>query len=137
MPMYVTTETPFMTYAFDPTLADDVSLVRFHVGDTNPSGCYLQDETIQYWIDNTNEIGDAVIKCIRYIITQLSTPNFSLDWLSVSNEAARAGYEKLLQEKKIEFGIMSAYAASTISHPHRADSYEAESGFYSDPDGAP
>lgn len=127
-----------MTYEFDPSLADDVSLVRFHIGDTNEAGCYLQDETIQYWVDQTNSIGEASVMCIKYIITQLSSPNFNLDWMSVSNAEARAGYEQMLKEKRIEFGLPSAIAVSTISHPHRADNYEQdENGLYEDVTGVP
>jgi len=39
-----------MTFSFDENLADDVSLVRFHIGDTDDAGHFLEDETIQYHI---------------------------------------------------------------------------------------
>lgn len=120
-----------MTYAFDPTLADDVSLVRFHIGDTNPAGCYLQDETIQYWIDQTDSIGKASLQCIQYIITQLSTPGFNLDWLSVNMADARKGYQDLMTQKMIEFGLPAARMVASVSLPHRADSYErSQDGTY-------
>jgi len=114
-----------MTFTFDTSLATDLALVRFHIGDTHADGYYLADETIQYFI-TASGVATAVIRCIQYIITQLSTPNFRLDWLTVSNEQARDGYEKLLKQKAIELGVSltGAVASSTISLPYRADSYQ-------------
>jgi hypothetical protein len=117
-----------MTYTFAPALSNDVSLVRFHIGDINADGHYLEDETINYFVTNSG-VATAVIRCIQYIITQLSQPNFSLDWMSVSNEQARAGYEALLKQKSLELGVSTtgAVAASTISLPYNADSYQDSS----------
>jgi hypothetical protein len=114
-----------MTFTFDPTLSNDVSLVRFHVGDTNEDGAFLTDETINYLV-TTYSVGAAVVRSIQYIITQLSQPDFKLDWLSVSNKEARMGYEKLLKEKAQELGIRLSKLtpSSTISQPYRADSYQ-------------
>jgi hypothetical protein len=117
-----------MTYTFDPGLSSDASLVRFHIGDTNPDGHYLEDETINYFL-NHGGVAVAVVRCIGYIITQLSTPNFSKDWLTVSNDQARAGYENLLKQKALELGVSltNVTAASTISLPYNADSYQDSS----------
>jgi hypothetical protein len=113
-----------MTYSFDASLADDVSLVRFHIGDNSSEGHFLEDETIQYFV-TAGSVGSAVVECIKYIITQLSKPDFRLDWMAVSNmAAAREGYEKLLTKKASEFGIPLYTASSTISVPYRADSLQ-------------
>ena len=120
-----------MTYSFDASLGDNVSLVRFHIGDNSVDGYYLEDETIQYFID-AGSVGSAVVACIKYIISQLSKPDFKLDWMSVSNmEAARKGFEKLLNEKVAEFGLPLYTASSTISQPYRADSkQDSDDGVY-------
>ena len=113
-----------MTFAFDPSLADDVSLVRFHIGDVDSEGYYLDDETIQYWV-TAGSVSTAVIACIRFIITQLASPNFKLDWLSVSNEKAREGFEQLLMDKAEELGVsLGVSVTATYAHPYRADSYQ-------------
>ena len=125
-----------MTFTYNAALGSDLSLVRFHIGDTNEDGAFLADETINYLI-TTYSVGEAVVRCIQYIITQLSQPDFKLDWLSVSNKEARAGYEKLLKEKAQEFGIRLSKLTptSTISQPYRADSYQdSDDAVY---DGAP
>ena len=115
-----------MTFTFNPALTDDVSITRFHVGDVNEEGHYLEDETIQYFVDNYS-LGEAVIACIQHIITQLSTPNFSQDWLTVSVSEARKGYEALLAAKKIEFGISRMVPIAEIALPYRADSNQDSS----------
>lgn len=114
-----------MAFTFNAALTDDVSLVRFHIGDNHSDGYYLEDATINYFV-TTYDLATAVVRCIQYIITQLSTPNFRLDWLTVSNEQARAGYEALLKSKAMELGISlsGVTASSTISLPYRADSYQ-------------
>ena len=114
-----------MTFSYTPHLTTDVSLVRFHIGDTNSEGFYIDDEAIQYFV-TTYSVNAAVVKCIQYIITQLSQPNFRLDWLTVSNEEARAGYENMLKIKAQEMGINlgGAVASASISLPYRADSYQ-------------
>ncbi len=121
-----------MTYTFDNTLPTDLALVRFHIGDTNSEGHYLEDETIQYFI-TASGVGTAVIRCIQHIITQLSQPDFKQDWMSVSSGEARKGYENLLKIKKQEFGISSAVATSSVTNPYRPDSYMTDG----DQDGTP
>lgn len=111
-------------YNYDPTLSNDTSLVRFHVGDNHEEGHFLDDGEIGYFLTSTGSVGGAVIACIRYIITQLSTPNFGEDWLNVNYGEARTGYEKLLADKMVEFGIQTATATASVTYLHRADSYE-------------
>jgi len=123
-----------MTFTFATNLSTDLALVRFHIGDTNSAGAYLADETITALVTSEGSVGGAVVACIKYIITQLSQPDFRLDWMSVSNAEARKGFQELLKQKAQEFGVTlsGASAASTISLPHRADSEENEDGVYSD-----
>lgn len=127
-----------MTVTFDPTLATEKDQVRFHIGDTSPDGAYIQDETIEYLLTTYGSVGGAVVSGIRYIITQLSKPNFRLDWMQVTNDEARKGYEAMLTEKQQEFGIGGAVATVNISQTHRADSYEQDAdGAYTSPTGRP
>lgn len=123
-----------MTYTYNPSLADDVSLVRFHLGDNHDKGHYLEDEEIQYWVTAT-DVETAVLQCIKYIITQLSSPDFKKDWLQISYKEARAGFEKLLDEKEQEFGVKTgAISSSSVSLPWRADSHSTSTDAV---DGAP
>jgi hypothetical protein len=112
------------TFTFDNTLSTDLAKVRFHIGDTSSDGNYLWDETITALLTSEGSVGGAVVASIKYIITQLSSPNFKLDWLSVDKEKARQGFEEMLVRKGQEFGISisNLTATSSISQPYRADS---------------
>ena len=117
-----------MTYSFDINLANDEDLVRFHIGDTNTNGAYLADETITALLTSEGSVGGAVIASIKFIITQLSSPNFKLDWMSVTNQEARMGFENMLKLKAQEFGISASglLATASISLPSRADSNQSD-----------
>jgi len=111
------------TFTFDNTLSDNLAKVRFHIGDTNSEGNYLWDETINALITSEGSVGGAVIACLKFIITQLSSPNYKLDWLTVTNDTAREGFEKLLKLKSQEFGVsLGGTATTTIKQPYRDDS---------------
>ena len=111
------------TFTFDNTLSTDLAKVRFHIGDTSSAGNYIWDETITALVASEGSVGGAVISSIRYIISQLSSPDFKLDWLSVSNKEARAGFELLLQQKAQELGIsLGGTSTVTIKNAYRADS---------------
>jgi len=123
-----------MTFSFAINLSTDLALVRFHIGDTSNEGHYLEDETINALITSEGSVGGAVIACIKYIITQLSSPNYKLDWMSVTNEQAREGFEKLLKDKANEFGISTGVSAtSTVKHAYRADSDQYTSSTRTNP----
>jgi hypothetical protein len=112
-----------VAFTFASNLSTDLAKVRFHIGDTDADGYYLQDETINALITSEGSVGAAAIACIKYIISQLSKPNFKLDWMSVSDmQEARKGYQELLSQKVTEFGLPRYTASSTISLPYRADS---------------
>lgn len=117
-----------MTYSFDPNIGTDKDLVRFHIGDNKAAGHYLEDETIKFFI-NRDGWKKAVVTCILYIITQLSQPDFVQDWMEVSNEKAREGYENLLKLKKSELGLTGFSIVSSISLPTRADSYQTSNDY--------
>lgn len=121
-----------MTFTYDNTLSTDLALVRFHIGDTNENGAYLADETINALVTSEASVGGAVIASIKFIITQLSSPNFRLDWMSVTNQEARKGFEKMLVTKSQEFGISTTgiVASSSIGLPTRADSFQDSDNVY-------
>jgi len=115
-----------MTFTFDTSLSTDLALVRFNIGDTSEEGAYLADETITALLTSESSVGGAVVASIKYILTQLSTPNFKKDWLSVDYQMAREGFENLLKIKAQEFGVSlsNATLSSTVSLPYRANSYQ-------------
>ena len=118
-----------MTFIFNANLSNDVSWVRFQIGDTDSAGYYLEDETIHALVtENGRE--QAVIDCIEYIISQLSAPTSRLDWLTVDYSQARAGYEALLKRKKQALGKTGGVTLKLVtSHPWREDSDQTDGNY--------
>jgi len=114
-----------MSFSYSLELDDNVSLVRFHIADTDPDGYYLDDEVINYLLTtHSSDIGAVVNACILNIIAQLSAPDFTKDWLAVSNAEARRGYENLRRLKRIELGTTTGGITPTsqIELSYRGDS---------------
>jgi hypothetical protein len=113
-----------MSFTFNPALTDDVSLVRFHVGDTSESDYKIEDATIQHFV-TAEGVGMAVIRCIQFIITKLSAPDERVGQYSITYGNALTGYQALLKTKAQEFSISlsGVVASSSVSLPWRADSY--------------
>ena len=109
-----------MTFSFGSDLTDDIDFVRFEIGDTTEGQNFLSDELITSLVATTGSTETAVIKGLKYIITQLSKPDFKADWLSVSNAEARKGYQAMLTEKKQEYGLGGITAG--VTYTYRVDS---------------
>ena len=117
-----------MTFTWDNTLATDLALVRFWVGDTNSNGYYLDDEVITALLASNGSVGGAVVACVQYIITQLNRPDFRADWLQVTNKAAADGWRAHLLEMRRHFGV--AAITATAVHTYRHDSLQDSSADY-------
>lgn len=109
-----------MTFTYTGDLTDDTQWVRFETGDTTSDQAFLTDEVIDSLIAREGTVQKAVIKCFQYIITQLSKPDFKADWLSVTNGEARKGYEKMLSDKRREYGLNPVSAS--VVYTYRSDS---------------
>lgn len=116
-----------MTFTYDPANPDDVTRVRFALGDTVESTAIFTDEEITFVLSEAGSVGAAVVMCIRTIIAKLSEPDFQADWLRVSASEARKSWERMLSEKKREYGISTVIASATFTY--RADS-DAEDAPY-------
>lgn len=106
------------TYTEDLTVARDY--VRFYTGDTVENESFLSDAIITSLVATSGSNNNAVRAGIQYIIRQLSKPNFTADWLTVSYQEARKGYETMLAEwdSQTGYGVIS----TTVVTPYRQDS---------------
>lgn len=109
-----------MAFTYTGDLTTDINYVRFEIGDTTEASAWLTDAVITSLVSTTGSKQAAVIKGLKYIITQLSKPDFKADWLSVTNAEARKGYETMLAEKKREYGIGGLTAG--VVYTYRVDS---------------
>lgn len=121
-----------MTFTYDPGSPDDITRVRFHLGDTDEAAAILTDEEISFAIDMAGGWEAAVIACIQTIIGRLAgEPDFRADWLSVDSSEALDTWRQLLAEKRREFGI--SRVRSQAKTTYRPDSYQT-GGDYSESD---
>lgn len=119
-----------MTFSYNP-FATDKDRVRFHIADTVVDEAWLSDEEINAIIvEAGNSWQAAVIMALEYILFKLSGPNVQADWLTISTETARAGYEKMLLLKRRELK-QPAFTAG-ITHRWRKDSNQTEAPTYED-----
>lgn len=119
-----------MSFSYGEDLTVSVDFVRFHTGDVVSGQNFLSDEIIASLVDTAGSNEAAVIAALKHIITRLSQPNFTADWLKIEHQQARQGYEKMLAEKKNEFGIGGIRVTTT--HVYRADSAQTEEPDFTD-----
>jgi hypothetical protein len=111
---------------YDPALADNISRVRFHIGDTDVANPKMKDAEIAYVLaNNGDDVGKSALVCLNYLIALLAIPNFTADWLTVDNASARAGLMQLRALKKQEFGLSGGLKAKA-RHARRADSAQIQ-----------
>ena len=99
-----------MTFTWLGTLATDLDKVRFHLGDTSSDGYWLPDETITALVASEGSVGGAVIAGLKYILTQLSRPDFRADWLQVATPSAQVW---MLLSRNDWLGVA---ASATVTH---------------------
>lgn len=114
------------TYTEDLTVERD--FVRFHTGDTVEDQSFLSDAIITSLLATEASKEAAVISAVRYIMTRLAQPNFTADWLTIDNEAAREGYRLILREKEREFGLSSMVTSEKTAY--REDSAQTSAPDY-------
>ena len=114
-----------MTFTYTPNSPNDITRVRFHIGDTVESSAMYSDEEITFGIAEGGSYQQAVIILLQNLIARLSAePDFTADWLRVDNRRSVEGYRVLLQEKRRQFGISAVRARGKAVY--RSDSGQTE-----------
>ena len=108
-----------MTFSYSP-ITNDLSRVRFHIGDTDAASAMFSDEEVTGVITEVGDWKKAVIALIQNLIAKCSQPNFTADWLTVDSASAVRSYQALLQMKRRELKVY-ANVATTVS-VYRPDS---------------
>jgi hypothetical protein len=114
-----------MTFTYDLENPNDITRVRFHIGDTNPDEAIFQDEEILFILaESGNDWKKATVACLRKIIAMMSaTPDFTADWLKVDYSRALSGYKSLLGDKLQEFGFNGTIVGNA-KPVYRSDSFQ-------------
>lgn len=111
-----------MTFTYNLTTPDDITRVRFHLGDTTEATAIFSDEEITFITSEAGTWQRAVIECIRSVMARLAAePDMTADWLRVDWRRATENWKLLLSEKAQEFGLGKARASSGGNHAFRPD----------------
>lgn len=91
-----------MSWAYDPTKLQDSpkDQIRLLIGDTLDSDPLLQDEEIQFYMDQyPNDINRAALASVNVIITRIcSTPDYTLGPYSESNGSRLKAFQSVRDE---------------------------------------
>lgn len=113
-----------MTFTYTPAAPDDITRVRFHIGDTDEASLIMTDEDIAFVLADSATYKVAVVACIDYILTQLARESgVTLDWLKVDRATSLKYYTQLKRDKKSEFGLVagSGTVSSSATYTSRRD----------------
>ena len=113
-----------MTFTYTPSAPNDITRVRYHVGDTEEAAAIFTDEEITFAIDEEGTWQKAVIASIRSVIARIAgEPDMTADWLRVDWRRSSDNWLMLLNEKKSQFGL-GAKGNSGGRHAYRPDSLQ-------------
>lgn len=111
-----------MSFSFS-TPFNDISRVRFYIGDVSADRAIFQDEVIVAVIAQTGTWQTAVIACIQNIISQLSSQSdFKADWLSVDYKTALQYWQNQLNLLARQLGVPNGRIVATATYLWRPDS---------------
>jgi hypothetical protein len=109
-----------MSWTYDPTQLQDSALmqVRLVLGDTAPDDPLMEDEEIQFYLDQTdNSVLKAAINCIDAALARISAiPNYKLGPYQESTEnriAFLTGLRRQLEEEGIKYNAPLAEKPTT------------------------
>jgi hypothetical protein len=119
-----------MTFTYNLAAPDDVTRVRYHIGDTVEATAIFSDEEITFAIDEEGTWQKAVIASIRSVMARIAgEPDMTADWLKVDWRRSSDNWQMLLTEKKNQFGL-GATASSGGRHAYRPDSLQKSTPDY-------
>lgn len=91
-----------MSWSYDPSKLKDSpkDQVRLLIGDTEEDDPLLQDEEIQFYLDqHPNDIKRCSLECVNVIITRIcNTPDYTLGPYSESNANRLKAFQTLQQD---------------------------------------
>ena len=113
------------SFTYDLLDANDITRVRFHVGDTVEAMPLFPDDEITFAISEAGSWQGAVLFCIQNILARMnSDPDFTFDELEIDQDSQRKHWLALMQAKRDEFGIAFKAKSSltvTTQVPTRTD----------------
>ena len=115
-----------MAFTYNLTAPNDITRVRFAVGDNRADAPIYDDDEITFILSEVGSWQRAVIACLRGIITRISAePDTQADWLRVEWGRSMEGYRAMLEEKKSEYGLQDTIVGLSVP-VYRSDSLQTD-----------
>lgn len=114
-----------MTFSYTPaTSPNDVTKVRYWIGDTDEDAAMFSDEEIAMAVAMEGTAQMAAVSLIRAAMARLAhEPDMTADWLRIDWRRSAESWAALLKQRKAEFGL-GARAVTGYQHAYRADSFQ-------------
>lgn len=119
-----------MTFTF-ATPFNNISLVRFNIGDVNSDRAIFTDEVIQAAIDYYGTWQIATVNLIQNIIMQLSSnPDFKADWLQSDYKTSLQYYTDMITRVARQLGVPYGQIQASAGFIWRPDSRQTAPPVY-------
>lgn len=121
-----------MTFQYTPLTPTDRERIRFAIGDTVQDRAMFSDEEITFQLSENVTWKPTVIAMLEGMVAQLAAqPNFTADWLTVSQSDALKYFSALLDRKRAEYGLgairaITAYSWRPDSAQTKAPTFDSE-----------
>lgn len=120
-----------MPFTYVPSAPNDITRVRYHIGDTDETCAIFDDDEIQMALNEEGSMQKAVIASIQSVLARLShEPDLQADWLRVDWRRSADHWRALLADKKQAFGLTARVTTSVVT-PYRIDSKQTDPPDYS------
>lgn len=118
-----------MAATYDTALGDNVSIVRFRVGDTDTDKPFLDDGEITYLLNNTSSVDQAALEACRAIVAKLAREvNVSTAGVNSQKTSKFQQYKELLKELEHKSGMAATPHVGGLSKD-RADTADDDDDF--------
>lgn len=112
----------------------DLTKVRYHIGDTESAAAIFTDEEISMVLAMNSAAASPVNAAVLSLILTAKAklnhePDMTADWLRIDWRRSAEHWDKLLAEKRREFGLGFVFAGGG-SHAYRPDTHQHEEPTY-------
>lgn len=117
-----------MGFTYTPGSPDDITRVRFHIGDTTEAtALFPNDDEITFAISEVGTWEKAVLYCIENVLARINAdPDFTFDELKIDQDSGRKHWVTLLGIKRQQFGLsvtQSSSVSTTTVIPTRSETF--------------
>lgn len=118
-----------MTFTYNPaTNPDDVTLVRYYIGDRTEATAWWTDAEINMILTQEGSVGKAAISLLDRMITEISQePDLKADWLATNWGGSVRALERQAATLRNKFNVALRSGGTVTTYRSDSDQTEAPS----------